>query len=149
MDLYLGTVKEWVLNQTKALAAGIASVMKALPFPLNLAAVGGMIAAVTAIFAKIRKFEKGGRVPTRQIVEVAEREPEWIIPESRMGEFARKYEERPGSRRARLTEQINIQPAPVIINLDGKQIAQGVARYTVELSREGHMQFHIRGLTDK
>jgi len=149
MEMVTETIKTWVLKQTQALASGIASVMKALPFPINVIAIGGMIAAVTALFAKIKKFEKGGRVPTRQIVEVAEREPEWIIPESRMGEFAQRYEKEKGGRSRRQAQQAQTVLQPIILNVDGMKMTRVVAKYSVELSREGHMQFHIRGLTDK
>lgn len=145
MEMVAATVKEWVLNQTKALASVIASVMKALPFPLNIAAVGLAIGAVTALFAKIKKFEKGGRVPSRQIVEVAEKEPEWIIPESRMGEFAQKYREGEGGRRLR--PMVQLEPVTINLNIDGKTSARAILKYSYELTKDGIIKIHTRGIT--
>ena len=146
MSLITETIRTWILKQTQAIAAVIASVMKALPFPLNIAAVGAAIAAVTALFAKIKKFEKGGRVERRQIVEVAEREPEWIIPESKMGEFAQRYE-RGGGRQGKQGAEAQTVLQPINLNVDGKNMAKAVAKYSVELSKDGIWKFHIRGLT--
>jgi len=147
MEMYMATIKEWALNKIKALAAGIASIMKKLSFPLNVLAIGGMIALVTAAFAKIKKFEKGGRVPSRQIVEVAEKEPEWIIPESRMGEFAQKYEKREGRRR--FEPMVQLEPATINLNIDGKTSSRLILKYAYELTKDGIVKIHVRGITDK
>jgi hypothetical protein len=53
----LGTLEKWAIGEI------IPRVMAALPFPINLLAVGGAIAAIKALFAGISSFREGGFVP--------------------------------------------------------------------------------------
>jgi hypothetical protein len=53
----LGTLEKWAIGEI------IPRVMAALPFPINLLAVGGAIAAIKALFAGISSFKEGGFVP--------------------------------------------------------------------------------------
>ena len=69
--------------QGKAIAYIITKVMAALPFPFNLAAVAGAIAAVKALFSTI-KLGEGGIVTSRTIAEIGERGPEAVIPLNRL-----------------------------------------------------------------
>lgn len=55
-------LKTLIKEKGKAIAKVITSVMS-LPFPLNIALVGGAIAAVTMLFSKIKLFKEGGFVP--------------------------------------------------------------------------------------
>lgn len=59
----IAAAKTWIKKKAEALAGVIASVMKSVPFPFNLIAVGGAIAAVTMLFKKIKLFKEGGFVP--------------------------------------------------------------------------------------
>jgi ribosomal protein L14E/L6E/L27E len=72
------------LKKKEAIARVIASVME-LPFPLNLLAVGGAIAAVSALFSAI-KLGEGGVVmgPTLALVGDV---PEAVIPLHKLGMF--------------------------------------------------------------
>lgn len=72
------------LEKNKALARVISSVM-ALPFPLNLLAVGGAIAAVSALFSAI-KLGEGGVVMGPTLALVGDK-PEAVIPLSKLGMF--------------------------------------------------------------
>ena len=71
-----------LLEKSKSIARVITSVM-ALPFPLNLLAVGGAIAAVSALFSAI-KLGEGGVVmgPTLALVGDV---PEAVIPLNKLG----------------------------------------------------------------
>jgi len=71
-----------LLEKSKAIARVISSVM-ALPFPFNLLAVGGAIAAVSALFSAI-KLGEGGVVmgPTLALVGDV---PEAVIPLNKLG----------------------------------------------------------------
>lgn len=57
----LGTFESWAIGQI------IPKIMAALPFPVNLLAVGGAIATIKAVFAKLQSFEEGGFVPQETI----------------------------------------------------------------------------------
>ena len=56
VDAVLGTFEKWALGQI------IPKIMAALPFPFNLLATAGAIAAIKGIFAGIRSMEEGGVV---------------------------------------------------------------------------------------
>lgn len=73
-----------LLKKSEAIARVIASVM-ALPFPLNLLAVGGAIAAVSALFSAI-KLGEGGVVMGPTLALVGDK-PEAVIPLSKLGMF--------------------------------------------------------------
>jgi len=62
----ISAVKTLIKEKAKAIAKVITSVM-ALPFPLNILAVGGAIAAVTLLFSKIKLFKEGGFVPQQTL----------------------------------------------------------------------------------
>ena len=80
----LNTLEQWALGQI------IPTIMAALPFPLNLLAVGGATLAIKSIFAGIRGAMEGeapGKagggwvgVHGEEIGKVGERGPEWITP---------------------------------------------------------------------
>lgn len=83
----LASVKSWIAKKAEALAAGIASVFKAIPFPLNIAAAAALIATVGALFAKIKPkgMQRGGRLEAGEPAVVGERGPELWVP-TRPGE---------------------------------------------------------------
>lgn len=56
VDAVLGTFEKWALGQI------IPKIMAALPFPFNLLATAGAIAAIKGIFAGIRSLEEGGTI---------------------------------------------------------------------------------------
>ncbi len=66
MEIIVSATKTVFAKQAEALAGVIASVMKSVPFPLNLLLVGGAMATVSALFSGLtpKKFEHGGFVPT-------------------------------------------------------------------------------------
>ena len=65
MSLLVESAKVVFAKQIEAIAGVIASVMKSVPFPLNLILVGGAIAAVSALFSglKPKSYAAGGFVP--------------------------------------------------------------------------------------
>jgi len=77
----LASVKSWVAKKAEALASGLASVFKAIPFPFNIAAAAALIATVGALFAKIKPkgMEKGGRLEAGEPAIVGERGPELFV----------------------------------------------------------------------
>ncbi|GAH87796.1 unnamed protein product, partial [marine sediment metagenome] len=79
-------VKTLIKEKGKAIAKVITSVM-ALPFPANILAVGGAIAAVTLLFSKIKLFGKGGIAGLHgpELIVAGEKGPELITPLSKVG----------------------------------------------------------------
>jgi len=65
MELIVSSVKVVFAKQIEAIAGVIASVMKSVPFPLNLLLVGGAIATVSALFSGLtpKSYATGGYVP--------------------------------------------------------------------------------------
>ena len=65
MSILVESAKTIFAKQAEAIAGVIASVMKSVPFPLNLILVGGAIAAVSALFSglKPKSYAAGGYVP--------------------------------------------------------------------------------------
>lgn len=61
VDVILTVFERWAIGQI------IPKIMAALPFPLNLFAVGGAIASIKAIFSGLKSMEQGGFVPTETI----------------------------------------------------------------------------------
>lgn len=57
----LGTLEKWAIGEI------IPRVMAALPFPINLLAVGGAIATIKALFAGLSSFKEGGFVPKETV----------------------------------------------------------------------------------
>lgn len=57
----LGTLEKWAIGEI------MPKIMKALPFPVNLLAVGGAIAVIKGIFAGLKSFEGGGFVPRETV----------------------------------------------------------------------------------
>jgi len=80
MDLAFQEAFELIKNQARAIAGVLASVFTRIPFPFSIAAAGAAIAAVTALFAKIRGFEEGGIVFRPTMGMLGERGPEAVIP---------------------------------------------------------------------
>ncbi|NVM23711.1 MAG: phage tail tape measure protein [Desulfobacterales bacterium] len=78
----LASVKSWIAKKAEALASGIASVFKAIPFPFNIAAAAALIATIGALFAKIKpkKMQRGGRLEAGEPAVVGERGPELWVP---------------------------------------------------------------------
>lgn len=70
--------------QANAIAFIIAKVMAALPFPANLIAVAGAIAAVKALFGAI-KLAEGGIVTGPTLAMIGEHGPEAVIPLDKAG----------------------------------------------------------------
>jgi len=86
METLKSTIKKIAADKAAAIAHVIESVMR-LPFPLNLAVVGGAIAAVTALFSKI-KLAQGGIVTKPTVALIGEAGPEAVIPLNRYPGFA-------------------------------------------------------------
>lgn len=87
-----GNLKDSVRSMVKtlegnAIAYVIAKVMAALPFPFNLAAAAGAVAAVKTLFGAIR-FAEGGIVTGPTLAMIGERGPEAVIPLDRAGALA-------------------------------------------------------------
>lgn len=57
----LGTLESWAIGEI------IPRVMAALPFPINLLAVGGAIATIKALFKGLASFKEGGFVPRETV----------------------------------------------------------------------------------
>ena len=70
-----------------AIAYIIAKVMAALPFPANLIAAAGAIAAVKTLFGAI-KLGEGGIATGPTLAMIGERGPEAVIPLDRPGALA-------------------------------------------------------------
>jgi 2-hydroxy-3-keto-5-methylthiopentenyl-1-phosphate phosphatase len=51
-----------------------------------------------------------------------------------------------GTERITITPNINMRAVPIVINLDGRQVAMAIARYMPELSRDGALKIHQRGI---
>ncbi len=62
----ISAATSFIKNKAIAISRVIASVM-ALPFPFNVLAAGGAIAAVTLLFSKIKLFKEGGFVPKQTL----------------------------------------------------------------------------------
>lgn len=78
----LDSIKLILAEKAKAIAAAIASLMKALPFPANIAAIGGVIALLSKVFSGLfPKFAEGGRITEGGGI-VGEKGPELFIPET-------------------------------------------------------------------
>lgn len=75
----LNAAKTLIAKKVEAIASVIASVMKSIPFPLNLVLVGVGIAAVTALFSKL-KLKEGGLVTQPTTALIGEAGPELVIP---------------------------------------------------------------------
>jgi len=82
----LRTSARSVIDTLRRQAIGyiIAKVMAALPFPLNLAAVGAAIAVVNTLFGAI-KLAEGGIITRPTLAVVGERGPEAVIPLNQYG----------------------------------------------------------------
>ncbi len=80
MDLAGQTAREFIMNQAKALQGVLASIFSKIPFPFSIVAAGTAIAAVTALFAKIRAFESGGIVMRPTLGMIGEAGPEMVLP---------------------------------------------------------------------
>lgn len=80
------SMKEILTAEAVAIAHVIKSVMASIPFPLNLALVGGAIAAVSALFHKI-KLAEGGIVTRPTFAMIGEKGPEAVVPLTRYPNF--------------------------------------------------------------
>lgn len=77
----LSVLEKWAIGEI------VKSVMKSkIPFPFNILATAGAIAAVRAIFAGIKGMEKGGWVGLHgpEIIKVGERGPEYVTSNSQI-----------------------------------------------------------------
>jgi hypothetical protein len=81
----VAAAKTIISEKAKAIAKIITKVIAAVPFPFNLAVVGGAIAAVTMLFKKIKLFGEGGIAWKPQLAVVGEKGPELITPLSKLG----------------------------------------------------------------
>lgn len=79
--------KNIIAKQSEAIAGVISSVMGSVPFPLNLALVGGAVAAVSRLFSAI-KLGEGGLVTRPTLALVGEAGPEMVIPLNKLDMFA-------------------------------------------------------------
>lgn len=136
-DLVTETMRTWVLKQTQALASVVASVMKGVPFPLNLALVGGAIATVTALFSRVRAFEEGGIVTRPTMGLVGEAGPEAIIPLSKT--TVNNYLGQGDARRP-------AQPIHIHVSVGSERLADAVVRINDEQSALGRMKIHARAI---
>lgn len=80
-------IKTIAAKKAEAIASQIANVMKAVPFPINIALVAGAIAAVSRLFSAI-KLAEGGIVTRPTLAVVGEAGPEAVIPLNRYPAFA-------------------------------------------------------------
>jgi len=83
MEAVSSAVTKILAAEGTAIASVIASVMS-LPFPLNLAVVGGAIAAVSALFHRI-KLGEGGLVTGPTTALIGEKGPELVVPLKKLG----------------------------------------------------------------
>jgi hypothetical protein len=81
----MASAKEILAKKAEAIAHAISSVMKSVPFPLNLVLAGVAIAGVTALFSKIKAFGEGGIVTRPTLAMIGERGPEAVLPIGRFG----------------------------------------------------------------
>jgi len=84
VEMMKSAIKTIAAKRAEAIASVIASVMSKIPFPINLAVVGGAIAAVSKLFSLI-KLAEGGIVTRPTLAVVGERGPEAIIPLNQYG----------------------------------------------------------------
>jgi len=135
-----------IMNTAQAITRTLASV----PFPFNLplaAAVAALGAIqVSRIAAQPLPMAEGGIVKKRTLVEAGEAGPELYLPLEKAADFLADYEKkrRRTSHPLEKGEQTVLQP--INLNVDGKRMARVTAKYTAELSKDGHMKFHIAGL---
>lgn len=129
----LASKKEWLLAKTTAIAKGIASVFKKVPFPLNIAAAAAIIGTVSALFSKIAKFGEGGIAWKPQLAIVGEKGPEKITP---LKDIAR--ERAVGGMESR--PSVYITYAPVIQAMD----SQDVYKFMIGRGREA-MEKMLKG----
>lgn len=73
-------IKEILISKAKALAGIIASIVKAIPFPLNIIAIGAGIALINKFFSAIPSFAEGGKIG-REGGLVGEEGPEMFVPD--------------------------------------------------------------------
>lgn len=80
----LNAAKTLIAKKVEAIASVIASVMKSIPFPLNLVLAGVAIAAVIALFSSL-KLKEGGLVTAPTTALIGEAGPELVIPLDKLG----------------------------------------------------------------
>ncbi len=85
VQIYREALQTVFAKQVEAIASAIASVMKSIPFPLNLALVGGAIAATSALFSglKPKRFEHEGLAVGPTFAMLGEKKPERVIHEEK------------------------------------------------------------------
>ena len=94
VDMLIGQAIKSALNNSVAmfkassikkamisLFEGAMKTFASIPFPFNIAVVGGALAFGTGIVNKIRGFEKGGRPPVGQASIVGEKGAELFVPD--------------------------------------------------------------------
>lgn len=72
--------KEIMVQQAKALAGIIASIVKAIPFPLNIAAIGIGIGLINKFFSALPTFGEGGDISRKGGI-VGDKGPELFVPD--------------------------------------------------------------------
>lgn len=125
-------IKSIAASQAKAIAGVISSVMTTVPFPLNLALVGGAIAGVSALFSKI-KLGEGGLVTHPTYALVGEKGPELVVPYDKIDSFMG----RGGAGGGMNFHQTVHFHGDIKTDLDIDQISEKLARKTQEAIMRG------------
>ncbi len=125
-------IKSVAASQIKAIGGIIASVMTSVPFPLNLALVGGAIAGVTALFSGI-KLAEGGLVTRPTYALVGEAGPELVVPYDKVESFW----DRGGSGEGMNFHQTVHFHGDIKTDLDIDQVSEKLARKTREAIMRG------------
>lgn len=126
--------KEIFAEKAAAIAHAIASVMKSIPFPLNLILVGGAIAAVTALFSGLHAFAEGGIVMKPTLALIGEKGPEVVLPVGRFGMAAAAAGAGPGNV---LVRQTNFFYGDIRTAYDIDEISEKLAKKTQEAIQRG------------
>jgi len=105
----------------------------------NIAAAAAGVAAVYALFSKIKSFAEGGIVEEPTLAMIGEKGPEAVVPLERGRGTAEKLGAFGGG-------EIIIKPAPINLIVDGRVLATAIAKFTPELTKDGRMKIDTRGL---
>ena len=80
IEIVASASRDILAQQAKALAGIIASVVSAIPFPFNIAAIGLGIGLINKFFAGLPSFAEGGEIGRRGGI-VGEEGPELFVPD--------------------------------------------------------------------